>query len=566
VENPPGTDKKPWPILRAFAGASLGAIGPDLAAGLTLAAIAIPEQMATARLGGFAPEVGLMVFVAASVGFAVFGASRVLSAGADSTITPIFAGSLAVLAAAGSARYADLAAVLALMIGLTVTAAGLLRLGWIADLLSRPVTTGFLAGIALLILLSQLPALLGLPETHGDVYRRLAALAREARRVQPIAAALGLGVFAVTLAAERIDARIPGALVGLVGATLATIAFGLDHRGVAVLGAIRGGLPELHLPSPDFETFRPLVGLAAVVSLVVMVQTAATTRAFSGEDGDPDVDRDYVGVGLAGVLAGLFGGFPVNASPPRTGAVAETGGRSQWAGLTAAGAVLLLAALGTGLMARTPVAALAGVLVFVSVRIFHLRDFVRIFARARSEFALALLTATLVFALPVETGAAIAIFLSLAHGVFTITRSQLVPFERVPGTTVWWPADAQAPGERLPEVRVMGFQAPLCFLNAFTLRRGLAQALRADEGVRLFVFEASSVAEIDFTAADILIEMIGKARAAGTDFAVARLESVRAQAAFDRFGLTARLGKDHIFRSVDEAVGALAKGPAGRLR
>src|SRR5580704_15122612 len=170
------TDQKRWPVFRPLQGATLSGVGVDLAAGLTLAAIAIPEQMATAHLGGLAPQVGLFAFVAASVGFIAFGANRVLSAGADSTIAPIFAGTLAGLAAVGSPLYGELAAVLALMVGALVAIAGLVRLGWIADLLSRPVLTGFLAGIAVHIALSQAPAALGLQDESGPSYQLLAEL------------------------------------------------------------------------------------------------------------------------------------------------------------------------------------------------------------------------------------------------------------------------------------------------------------------------------------------------------------------------------------------------------
>ena len=308
--------KRSWPLLRPLQGASFAGLGYDLIAGLTLAAIAIPEQMATARLGGFAPQIGFWAFVAASIGFAVFGASRQLSAGGDSTITPIFAGSLALMAATGSPQFAGMAMVLALMVGAIVVVAGVLKLGWIADLLSTPVITGFLAGISLHIVLSQAPAVLGLPEGSGNVYHRLTELGLEAGAFNPLALMIGLGMFAVIFASERISARIPGALIALVGASLATSAFGLTQRGVAVLGQVPGGLPHLGLPQVGFEPMLRLVGLAFLVALVVMVQTAATTRSFSGEEGDPDVDRDFVGVGAGCVLAGLAGAFPVNASPP----------------------------------------------------------------------------------------------------------------------------------------------------------------------------------------------------------------------------------------------------------
>jgi MFS superfamily sulfate permease-like transporter len=301
------------------------------------------------------------------------------------------------------------------------------------------------------------------------------------------------------------------------------------------------------------------VGLAGVVSLVVMVQTAAVSRSFSGGDTDPDVARDYVGVGAGSIFAGLFGAFPVDASPPRTAAVSEAGGKSQVGGLAAAAAVLLLAAFGGGLMADTPTAALAGVLLFVAQRIFKVRDFVHLARRTPAEFALASLTAVLIVLLPIQTGVAIGIFLSLVHGIYTITRAQLIPFEQVSGTTVWWPTTPDRLGAATGDVLVVGYQAPLSFLNAFAFRRDVQLAIAAKgRKPRLLVLEASSIVEVDFTAAEVLSDAIRTARAKGVDFAIARLESVRAESKLRRFGVMDVLGPNHVFHSVQEAIAALA--------
>ena len=551
------------PVGRARRGAGAASLGADLIAGLTLAAIAIPEQMATARLAGFAPQVGLIAFVAGSVGFAVFGANRMLSAGADSTIAPIFAGSLSAIAMAGQHAYAEQAAALALMVGAMVALAGISKLGWIADLLSRPITIGFLAGIALHIVLAQAPTALGLPEESGDVYRRVPALLGALGRTNWIAAAIALGVFAVTLGAERLSPRIPGALIALVVATVATATLGLARRGVAVLGALPSALSPPAIPHPPLESVLPLVGLAFVVSSVVMMQTAATTRSFS-EDGAPDVNRDFIGVGAGSALAALFLAFPVNASPPRTAAFAAAGGRSKLGGVAAALAVLALATFGGGLMAQAPTAALAGVLFFVAHRILHWDELATLQRRAKAEFALALITTALIVLLPIQTGVAVGVFFSLAHGVLGITRTRLISFERAPGTTVWWPVGPNTHGEQRPDVVVAGFQAPLSFLNADQFKRDAAALIeRRGDKVRLFVLEASGIVEIDFTASTILAGAIKDARAAGLDFAVARLESVRAREAFERLGLIEVIGPDHVFRSVAEAIETLAGPPPG---
>ena len=531
----------------------------DLTAGLTLAAIAIPEQMATARLGDFSPEVGFFAFIAGSLAFAAFGASRYLSAGADSTITPIFAGGLALIATSGSPQYAALAAMLALIVGAIVVAGGLLRLGWLADLLSVPVTSGFLAGISIHIIISQLPGLLGLPAGSGDVFQRLAAIYHDFGQVNLSSVALGFGVFAVVFAGERISPRIPGALIALALATLAVVAFDLPSHGVAVLGPLPEGLPNVSVPSVAIEDLRTLVPTALLIALVVMVQTAATTRSFAGRSGHgPDVNRDFVGVGAGSLLAGLFGAFPVNASPPRTAIVVETGGRSQLAGLFAAAIVLVLVQFGARLLANVPEAALAGVLFFVALRILRWPIFIATLRQAPVEFALIVVTAVAIVALPIEVGVATGIVLSLLHGMWGMTQARAIEFEKVPGTSIWWPPDKGKAGEREAGVLVVAFQAPLSFVNAERFQRDLQAMISARAGdLRHVVLECSSVTDIDYTAAGVLSDVIASCRSSGASFSIARLESVRAQAALARFGIAGELGPDHIFRSVDNAVAAL---------
>ena len=551
---------RPWPLFRAFEGASAQALARDCLAGLTLAAIAIPEQMATARLGGFAPHIGFIAFVAGALAFAVFGASRLLSSGADSTITPIFAGSIALLAAAGSPEYAALAATLALMVGALLVLASLLRAGWVADLLSLPVMTGFLAGVSVHIALSQAPALLGSGEAKGEIFRRVAALAASLPHANPYTLALGLGTLATIAVAEKISPRIPGALIALAAATFATAHFHLEAKGVAVIGALAAERPRFALPAPDPDDLPRLLGLAVIIAMIVMVQTAATARSFPDAPGaSADVDRDFLGLGAGSLLAGLFGGFPVNASPPRTAVVAQTGGRTQAASLWAALAVVGVAAFGAQALAIVPGAALAGVLLYVAAHIFRLGVMADIFSKTRSEFALTLATLAAVVILPVQTGVALAIILSLLHGVWATTRTRLIRFERLPGSTVWWPQTPQQSGETLEGVLVVGFQAPLSFLNAQLLKRDLLAALNAsDPQPKLVVLEASSIVEVDFTAARTLTELLDACRARGVEVALARLESLRALEALRNFGVLTALGEGRLFHSVDEATRTLA--------
>jgi SulP family sulfate permease len=552
--------EKSWPLFRSLASWRPADLPGDLIAGLTLAAIAIPEQMATARLGGFEPQIGFFAFIAGSVGFAMLGGNRFLSCGADSTITPIFAGGLAALAATGSADYQAFAIALALMVGLMLVASGLFRLGGIANLLSVPVTVGFLLGISVHIMVSQLPGVLGLPAPSGSTLDRIGVIAREAGASNPVTILIGFGVLAAVFICETISAKIPGALIGLVAATLTVIWAGLESKGVKVVGSVPATLPMPTLPDLAPERWLRLVPLAFIIAIVVMVQTAATTRSFLSDPKEPaDVDRDFLGAGAGSILAGLFGAFPVNASPPRTGIVSETGGRSQLSGLAAAVIVLALLAFGTTLLQHVPDAALGGILLFVALRIIRVRQIAKIYRQSKGEFLLIIATAALIVVLPIQQGAGLAISLSLLHGIWSTTRARLAVFERVPGTTIWWPANPHLAGEHVHGVAVVGLQAPLSFLNAPGFRTDVLNILQAAAAKpKLLVLEASGIVEIDFTAAQILLELLKACHAQGVTVAVARLESTRAQGAFERFGLYDVLPKDRVFLSVDEAVRALA--------
>lgn len=529
--------------------------GHDLAAALALAAVAVPEQMATARLAGAPASIGLFVFVAGSLGFFLLGTNRCMSVGADSTIAPIFAGSLAVFGASATPHYLALSAALALLTGFIVAAAGALRLGWIARLLSLPVITGFLAGIAIHIALSQLPSLLGLANTRSDVPGIVADVARNIALTNPFTLAIGLGVFAIIFACEKIDLRLPGALIAVVLAALSVWLFGLSGRGVPVLGEVQIAGIRPSLPNVTLDEIGQLIPIALIVALVVVIQTTATSRSFPDKDDTNGVNRDFVGVGFGNILSGLFGGFPANSSPPRTAIVSESGGESRFAGFCAALIVVAFLVFGLRLLVFVPEAALAGLLLFVAQRIFRINTIAKVATESIAEFGLLVATAAAIVVEPIATGVGIGIALSLLHGVWTATQTRAIEFEKVPGSTVWWPAGAPFKGETLPGIIVIGFQAPLFFLNAETLRNDLNAAVqRAPQPIHAIVLEASSVVELDFSGAQILYEIIRFWKDQHVDFYIARLESLRAQRALEKFGISALLGERHVFHSVDDAI------------
>jgi sulfate permease, SulP family len=538
----------------------------DAIAGMTLAAIAIPEQLATARLIGMPPLAGLLAFGAGTLAFAAIGANRFMSVGADSTIAPIMAGTLATLAAASSPQYGPMAAALAMLVGLLLLAAGAARLGWIADLLSIPVTTGFLAGIAVHIIVGQLPALLGVSSPGGDVVHQLAVIARELPHVNLYSTSIGIGVLLVILVTDRLSARIPGALIAFVGAGFAAWALHLAAHGTALLGALPIGRVHLFIVPASWREFTQLLPISLIVALVCMMQTAAVARSFPNDPAHPEnVSRDFAAIGLGSLLAGLIGAFAVNSSPPRTAVVHESGGRSQLAGVLAVAIVAAVAVLAADAFAVLPVAALAGVLVFIGIRIFRAATMRQIYLRGGYEILLVAASAGLVVLLPIQTGVTLSILLSLTHSIYIIARPSSAVLSRVPGTTVWWRSPAGQAGEHEPGVLVFAPGAPVCFPNAAYIRRALTDAIAAmPEHCQLLVIEANGVIDIDFTGSQMLRAVIEDLHQRQVRVALARLESERAQRAAERTGLIEVLGADQVFRSVEEAIrsGAAATPPS----
>ncbi len=457
-------------------------VAPDLIAAVTLLAIAVPEQLATSRLAGMPPIAGWYAFLAGTVLFVLLGSSPQMSVGADSTIAPLFAVGIARLAPAGSAHYVALVGILAVVVGVLVALVGLLRVGWIAEFLSAPIITGFLAGVAVIIVVHQLPDLLGLPAPSGTTLHRVATIAAHLADTNGWTFGIGAGVFVLMLAARRIDRRVPGALLGLIASTLAVAAIGLREHGVAVLGTVPHGLPRLGLSGLTWSTLTSVFPIAGVVALVVVSQSAATARAFADQgDYEINVGRDFIGVGAGSVAAGLLGSFPVNASPARTAAVAAAGGRTQLAGLGAALALALIIPA-AGLLTDVPLATLAAVLIYVAVEMVRVHDLMDIARFDLFELALAIITLCTVALVGVEQGIAVAVALAILDRTRLTARPQMHVLGRIPGTTSWAPLSSTEHTAQVPGVLVALFATPLWYANAVHFRTQLKAAMARSLG------------------------------------------------------------------------------------
>ena len=375
----------------------------------------------------------------------------------------------------------------------------------------------------------------------------------------PLLLSIAAAVFAAVVASERVDRRLPGALFGMIASTIAVAALGLHaHHGVAVLGTVAHSFPRLGLAHVSFSTLGKVAPVAGVVALVVVSQSAATTRAFADQGGyTVDVGRDLLGVGAGSVVAGLAGAFPVNASPARTGAVAAASGRTQAAGLGAA-AALIAVVPAVGLLKDLPLATLAGVLVYVATRIFRIRELAAIARFDRIELALSLITLLTVALVGVEQGIGIAVGLAILDRTRLSARPQLHVLGRIPGTTSWTPVSGPEHPDQVPGVLVVLFATPLWYANAVHFRAEVEAALSRAKGTpRAFVLDAVGMSDLDYTGAAALRAVLDELARRQIAFAIARAgEHVRQSLAHS--GLLERIGEDRLFPAVDEAVAALS--------
>jgi SulP family sulfate permease len=548
----------PSMVLRSLRGYRMSWAVGDGGAALTLLAIAVPEQLATARLAGMPPITGLYAFVAGSLMFALLGSNPQMSVGADSTIAPLFAAGVATLAASGSAVYLADVGILAVMVGLIVALVGVLRLGWIAQFLSAPIISGFLGGVAVIVVVGRRPPHQGLPGVRGGILHRIGTVLTSLHLTNWWTLGIGVGVFVVALLGHLIDHRLPGPLVGLVLSAVLVSALHLHDHGVAVLGALAHGGPPLGLHGLSWSVLGSLAPIAGVVALIVVSQSAVTTTAFAGQGGyQVEVGRDFLGVGAGSIVAGLVGAFPVNASPPRTAAVASASGRTQAAGLAAAVGVVLLIP-GAALLQDVPLATLAAVLIFVAGQIFHVRELIAIAKFDRFEFALAMVTLFTVALVGVEQGIVIAVALAILDRTRLSDRPALHILGRIIGTTSWTPVSGAERTAQLPGVLVVLFATPLWYADAARFRTELNAAKnRAILPLRAVVLDTIGMSDIDYTGSRILHQVLDELDRDGVRFVMARTGG-RVRAGLGRSDLLQRIGRQNLFSSVNEAVLAVS--------
>jgi sulfate permease, SulP family len=561
------------PVLPTLRGYKAAWLGVDALAGLTLVAIAIPEQMATAHLAGMPEVTGFYAFVAGSFLFAVLGRHPQMSVGADSTIAPVFAAGVATLAVAGSPTYSHLVSATALLAGAFLLAVGLLRLGWLADFFPVPVLTGLLAGIGVEIFVKQLPTVLGLPGGGTTTIGRVRTFIDQLGHFNGWSFGIAIGTLAIIVICEAVDHRIPGALIGIVGATALVGAAGLETAGVQVVGQVHPTFPHLALPNASLHQLGQLVVTAVTVGFLCTVQTSATVRSTSGGSGaasasggregpgPEDFNVDLAAIGAGSLLAGLAGSFAVDASPPRTAVVESALGRSQVASLTAVVAIIVVLVVATGLLKNLPEAALGAVLIFVATKLFRARVLRSIFRFNVTEFVLAVITLAVVVFIGIEQGVVAAALLALAQRTRLAARPRDAVLGRVPGTDHWIQSDIGRPTEQVAGVVVYLLYAPLWYGNVTHVVDRIKEVVKAaPQPVHTLVLDGDAMSDIDYTAAEALARLVPELEQEGVNMAVARASEI-AHRDLRRSGLLDAIGTDRVFTDVDDAVRALAAAP-----
>jgi SulP family sulfate permease len=540
----------------------------DVLAGVTVAAYAIPQVMAYADLATVPVTAGLWAFVGSTVVYALLGSSRQLSVGPESTTALMTAAALGSAAASGIAVGEAVVALAMLTAGFCLVG-WLLRLGALADLLSRPVLVGYLTGIAGIMIVSQLDELLGLAEPDGSVLGRLGDVITGLPDAQVPTAVLGLVTLLLMLVASRVSSRLPVVLLGILAATATATLLGLPERGVEVVGEVPSGLPSPGLPVMDGHALRALMLPALGIAFVGFTDNLLTARAFAARRQEKiDPQRELLALAGANLGAAALHGMPVSSSGSRTALVDAVGGRSQLAGVVAV--VCTLVALGTltPVLAAFPLTALAAVVVYAATRLVDARELRRFARFRRSELVLALVTAAGVLVLDVLQGIVLAIALSGLDLLRRVAHPHDAVEGLVPELEGMHDVDDYPDAEVIPGLMVYRYDSPLFFANAEDFRR---RALAAVEGaavpVRWFVLNVEANTEIDVTAADALESLHHELDRRGVVVALARLkQDLRAQLA--RTPLLERIGEEHIFPTLPTAVAAYlaAGGATGRRR
>lgn len=529
----------------------------DVVAGVVLAAILIPQGMAYAQLAGLPAVTGLYTTVACLVAYAMFGPSRVLVLGPDSSVSPLILVAITPLLVTGDPGHAIvLAGVLALLVGLIEIGLGVAKLGFVADLLSSEIQVGYMNGLAITIIVGQLPKLFGFSTDATSFLGELRAFFTSLDETSAVTLAVGATVLVVLLVLPRVTRRVPAVLVAVVGATAVSAIFGLSGHGVATVGSLPRGFPTPSFPWTDLHDAVTLVGAAAGITIVSLTDTIATATSFAARRGDEiRPNQEMIGIGTANVSAALFQGFAVSTSGSRTAVADQSGAKSQVAGLVGAGLVVVLLVFLNSLLADLPQTVLAAVVIVAALSLMDVRAVRRYFSVRKGAFALSLVATAGVVVFGVLQGIGVAVGLAVLMFFSRSWRPHGAVLGRVDGIEGWHNVE-RYPGAAQPDgIIVYRWEAPLFFANASGFREQVRE-LSFGRRPRWIVLQCEAVTDVDVTAAQMLEDLDDELERAGVRLAFAGMR-MRLQELIVRYGLFDGRSGERFYPTLDAALLAI---------
>jgi high affinity sulfate transporter 1 len=535
-------------------------LSKDLVAGLVLTTLLVPQGMAYAELAGLPAVTGLYTTIFCLLGYAVFGPSRILVIGPDSSLGPMIAAVvLPIVAANGDpAAAVGLASMLALIVGVIMIVSGIAKLGFIADLLSRPTQIGYMNGLAVTIFVSQLPKLFGFSVDGDGLIDEAVGFVRglAAGEAVPAAVVVGVLTLAVIIALQHWLPKLPAVLIGVVGAIAATGLLDLGGRGVDLVGTLPAGFPPLTLPHASWSQLGLLLVGALGITLVSLTDTISTASSFAARTGqEVRGNQEMIGIGAGNLAASLFQGFPVSTSGSRSAVAAQSGARSQLTGVVGALLIVLMLVLAPGLLRNLPQPALAAVVMAASLSLADIPGTVLLWRRRRTEFAVSIAAFLGVALLGVLAGIGIAVALS----VLNVFRRLWWPYQtelgRTPAVLGFHDVRSYPDAERLPGLLIFRFDAPLIFANARVFRDEVLRRARSEPSPQWILVAAEPITDIDTTAADMLKSLDEDLNERGIFLVLAEMKDpVRRK--IERYELTRTIDPAHFFPTLDSAVAA----------
>ena len=531
----------------------------DLVAGLAVTALLVPQGMAYAELAGLPAVTGLYTTVLALLAYALFGPSKILVLGPDSALAPMILAAILPLAGANGdpATAVALASAMAILMGLICLVAGFARLGIVTEFLSKPLRVGYLNGIAIVVVVSQLPKLFGFSveaeSTPGKLVEFVQGVA--AGETNWYALAIGVACLVMLFAFRLWKPKIPAVLFAFVGGTVAVAVFGLVEYGVSVVGPVPSGFPTPALPSFPPGGLDDLFIAALGMAFITLADTSALSRTFALKyDQDVDLNQEIVALGAANIAAGFFQGFPVSASSSRTAVAEAAGGRSQLVGVVGALAIVLLLLFGGRLTADLPQASLAAIVIVAGTSLFDLPTMIWLWKVRRTELVLCLAALAGVALVGVLQGIVIAIVLSILAFMYRLWRPYDATLGRVPGRHGYHDIDRHPEARQIPGVVLYRFDAPLFFANAEHFAREVKRHV-AERGapVHRVIISGEPIVDVDTTGVDALKDLLADLEAVDTSVGFAEFKGpVRDR--LRRYGLEAQVGKENFFSTIDHAV------------